>query len=155
MLRSVGKLEIGSELWGKTNMWVLSRVKMIKPTETMTEDVKRRSIRRFAASLFTSSAYSIEARASTDKGNEKAHHATLNLLIDLLNSVGLKTSDMKRKSERKKSIFEAVSKEPAIDCQAKLAMLGAAKYKNKAGLNIVGRRSVPEKRWYSVTKSTK
>ena len=53
---------------------------------------------------------------------------------------------MKRKCERKKSIFDAGSKEPAIDFQAKLAMLGAAKNKKKAGLNIVGRRSVPDKR---------
>ena len=75
--------------------------------------------------------------------------------VHVIFGIFLITSDMKRKSERKKRIFDAVSKEPAIDCQAKLAMLGAAKNKKKAGLNIVGSRSVPDKRSKSVTKSTK
>ena len=48
------------------------------------------------------------------------------------------TRDVKRKSERKNSIFETISKAPAMDSQAKLATLGAAKYKKKTGLNIPG-----------------
>lgn len=53
---------------------------------------------------------------------------------------------MKKKRERKKSIFEAVSKAPAIEAQAKLATLGAAKNKKKTGLSMAGSRLPPDKR---------
>jgi hypothetical protein len=36
---------------------------------------------------------------------------------------------MKRNKERKNSIFDETRKEPEMDFQARLAMLGAAKYK--------------------------
>ena len=54
---------------------------------------------------------------------------------------------MKRKRERKKSILDAVSKAPAMDFQAKLATLGAAKNKKRTGLSIAGILSQPENRW--------
>lgn len=56
------------------------------------------------------------------------------------------TREVKRKSERKKSILEAVSKSPTMECQAKLATPGAAKNKKKTGLSRTGRRSPPERR---------
>ncbi len=52
----------------------------------------------------------------------------------------LRTRDMKRKRERKKSNFDEVSKAPEMELQAKLAMLGAATNKKKAGRSITGKR---------------
>lgn len=49
------------------------------------------------------------------------------------------TRDMKRNRERKKSIFDEISKAPEMELQAKLAMLGATMNKKKAGLSITGK----------------
>lgn len=53
---------------------------------------------------------------------------------------------MKRDSERKKSIFDAVSKSSAMDSQARLAIMGAAKNKKKTGLSMAGSRWLPDSR---------
>jgi len=49
-----------------------------------------------------------------------------------------------RKRVRKKSIFDAVSKAPFMESQAKLSLLGAAMNKKKTGLDIAGSLSPPE-----------
>ena len=54
---------------------------------------------------------------------------------------------MKRKKERKKSILDGVSKVPEIELQAKLAKLGAAENKKKAGRSMAGNLFPPAKRW--------
>ena len=111
---------------------------------TRTDRDERMSIMVCDTFPLTSFAYLVEAKANSVTGYEYAHHATLNFLIDFLKRVGLHISVVKRKSERKKSIFEAVSKLPVIDAQAKLAILGAAKNKKKTGRNIAGSRSLPD-----------
>ena len=63
--------------------------------------------------------------------------------------------DAKRKSERKKSILQHVSKEADMASQASDAMLGAAKKRKKTGRSMAGSESDPRNLWYSVTKSTR
>lgn len=81
------KLAMGS-LSGRS-MLELRRVKRIRANDTNTERADSISVRKSAISAFTLYAYSVAAIARTVTGNEYAHHATLNLLIDLLNSIGL------------------------------------------------------------------
>uniref|UniRef100_M1A230 Cytochrome P450 hydroxylase n=1 Tax=Solanum tuberosum TaxID=4113 RepID=M1A230_SOLTU len=56
------------------------------------------------------------------------------------------TKDVKRNSERKKSILHGISKSPEIEAHAKLAMLGAATNKKNEGLSMAGRRLLPDNR---------
>lgn len=111
---------------------------------TKTESDDRVSIMVFGTFPLTSIAYFVDANASSVTGYEYAHHAKLNFLIDFLKRLGLHTSDVKRNKERKKNIFEAVSKVPVIAAQAKLAILGAAENKKKTGRNIAGNRLLPD-----------
>lgn len=48
------------------------------------------------------------------------------------------TKDTKRKSDRKKSILQMISKLPLMDSQAKVAMLGVATKRKKTGLRLDG-----------------
>jgi hypothetical protein len=65
------------------------------------------------------------------------------------------TKEAKRKRERKNNILQELSKLEEMDSHARLAMLGAAMKRKKTGRSIAGTESLPRKRWYSVTKSTK
>ena len=51
---------------------------------------------------------------------------------------------MKRKTDRKNSIFAVVSNFPDIDPHAKLATPGAAKNRKNTGLSIAGSLSLPD-----------
>lgn len=79
----------------------LTAVKTTRATVTVTERTARMSIRALDAPPFTSCAYSVAASASTVRGNEYAHHATLNRLIDRLNSAGLETCTGHRRPRQK------------------------------------------------------
>ena len=65
------------------------------------------------------------------------------------------TREAKRKSERKKSILQPVSKDMDMEHQARDAMLGAAKKRKKTGRSMAGRESDPRNLWYSATNSTR
>lgn len=69
----------------------LSAVITSKAKVTNTETAVSRSIKVCAMLPVTPCAYSVEASASTVNGNEYAHHAMLNFLIDFLNRAGLQT----------------------------------------------------------------
>jgi len=64
-------------------------VTIIKAMKTSTETIHITSINQGAIPLFTSSAYSPQARPRKVKGNEYSHHVTFNLFIDFLNMAGL------------------------------------------------------------------
>lgn len=56
------------------------------------------------------------------------------------------TRDMKRKSDKKKSIFDELSKVPMMESHARLAMLGAAKKRKRTGRSITGSELLPDNR---------
>lgn len=72
-------------------MFECSAVITIKIKHTKNEVADKTSINAWAMPPFTSSEYSVAANANTVKGNEYAHHAMLNFLIDFWNNVGLET----------------------------------------------------------------
>lgn len=73
------------------SMLELKRVKRKRAKMRNTDSVDRNSIIKCGMPPLTCCAYSAEANANEVTGNEYAHHATLNLLIDFLNSAGLHT----------------------------------------------------------------
>lgn len=80
----------GSLPWGRRSPALIA-VKTMRATVTSTERTARTSMRALETPPSTSCAYSVAASASTVSGNEYAHHATLNRLIDLLNRAGRET----------------------------------------------------------------
>lgn len=78
-------------------------VNTAKARDTTSEITDKTIINACGIPPFTSCAYRVEARARAVRGNEYAHHATLNFFMDFLNRVGLETcylTTLKRKRRR-------------------------------------------------------